>query len=313
MPSLSPTMTHGTISAWKRKPGDELKAGDVLCEIETDKASVGFDVQDDAVLAKILVQAHGPEIKCGEPIAITVEDLAAYEKFLSSPDQISLAVSTPPVASKSIETMTNSTHSPSNSGRTPLIKFIGKRILLSGTTTSSITAISTVSHAPVPISIKSTPSFTPSIHPVNDKYTDIPNSNMRKVIAKRLTESKATVPHLYSSIEIEIDELLQVRKQLKKDFDLNVSVNDLVIKSAALALRDVPQVNSKWDRLSNQVVPSPSIDISVAVATPNGNIQNIYTIFINIYIPLLTTNIITIIVSLCPQTLVEIYNSWVAG
>jgi pyruvate dehydrogenase E2 component (dihydrolipoamide acetyltransferase) len=75
-------MQQGTISAWLKQPGDELSAGDVMCEIETDKASVGFEFQDDAVLAKILVEAQGPEIKVGQPIALTVEDSAAYEEFL---------------------------------------------------------------------------------------------------------------------------------------------------------------------------------------------------------------------------------------
>ena len=92
LPALSPTMTHGTIAAWLRKPGEAVKAGDTLCEIDTDKASVGFEVQDDAVLALILQNAHGPELKCGSPIALTVEDAAAYEAFLKL-DPSSYAVS----------------------------------------------------------------------------------------------------------------------------------------------------------------------------------------------------------------------------
>mmetsp|Transcript_6201 Transcript_6201/g.5541 ORF Transcript_6201/g.5541 Transcript_6201/m.5541 type:complete len:329 (-) Transcript_6201:3679-4665(-) len=116
-----------------------------------------------------------------------------------------------------------------------------------------------------------------SIDKVNDRYIDIPNSNIRKVIAKRLTESKATVPHLYTSIECEIDELLSLRKSIKKDFDVNVSVNDLVIKSAALALRDVPEAFAKWNKNTLRAELSDSIDISVAVATPTGLITPIVT------------------------------------
>ena len=113
--------------------------------------------------------------------------------------------------------------------------------------------------------------------PINDKFIDIPNSNMRKVIAKRLTESKATVPHFYTSIECEIDELLAIRTTLKKSLDVNVSVNDLVIKAAAQALRDVQEANSKWNKASNSVTPGSAVDISVAVATPNGLITPIVT------------------------------------
>lgn len=113
--------------------------------------------------------------------------------------------------------------------------------------------------------------------PVNSKYTDIPNTNMRKIIAKRLTESKATVPHFYTSIECNIDDLMALRKQLRKDMDVNVSVNDLIIKSAALALRDVPEANAKWNRLTNKIEMSQGVDISVAVATPNGLITPIVT------------------------------------
>lgn len=117
--------------------------------------------------------------------------------------------------------------------------------------------------------------YIPLNEPVNNRFKDIPNNNMRKVIAKRLTESKATVPHLYVTAEINIDSLLSMRKQIKKEYDINVSVNDVVIKAAALALRDHPNVNSKWDKSAQQVVESPAVDISVAVATPNGLITPI--------------------------------------
>lgn len=111
-------------------------------------------------------------------------------------------------------------------------------------------------------------------------YTDIPNSNMRKVIAKRLTQSKQTVPHVYATISTEIDALLKYRSVLKKVNNINVSVNDIVIKAAALALRDVPEANAKWDNTRNAIdntTSSNQIDISVAVATPNGLITPILT------------------------------------
>lgn len=139
--------------------------------------------------------------------------------------------------------------------------------------TSSVVATSIAT--PVTVAV----SFTPSTEPVNSNFEDIPNSNMRKIIAKRLTESKRDVPHFYTTIEVEIDELMQLRAKLKKTYDLNVSVNDLIIKAAAAALRDSPRVNSKWDaklKAANET-GSASVDISVAVATPNGLITPIVT------------------------------------
>ncbi|RYY84704.1 hypothetical protein EON63_08655, partial [archaeon] len=104
-----------------------------------------------------------------------------------------------------------------------------------------------------------------------------PNSNMRKVIAKRLTESKARVPHFYVSVDCLLDDVLTLRNTLKTQFQVNVSVNDVVIKAAALALRDMPEVNAKFNVASGAVEGSAGVDISVAVATPNGLITPILT------------------------------------
>lgn len=311
MPSLSPTMTHGTISTWLMKPGDKLGPGDILCEIETDKASVGYEVQDDGVLAKILVEAKGSELKVGEPIALIVEDEAAYKIFLTlpadasaytSPSNASDSTSSAPPAGVNTTAGVEVRLSPAarhmvESLSLDISKVIGtskggiisksdlleqaiknKPAIAKHTATAAtahVQAVAPAAHVSVSPSAP-VPSVSLSTEPVNDKYTDIPNSNMRKVIAKRLTESKATVPHFYTTIECEIDNLLALRKVFKKDFDVNVSVNDLVIKSAALALRDVPRVNAKWDKVTCSAGPSGGdIDISVAVATPNGLITPI--------------------------------------
>lgn len=325
MPSLSPTMTHGTISAWKKAPGDQLRPGDILCEIETDKASVGFEVQDDGVLAHILVSAHGPELKCGEAIAYTVDDVESYAAFVAAGSVIpttpvTAAPVTVPQATTPAAALAASTAVPTASP-VPLSKqrlspaarhivdsqrldtsrvhgtakggIISKSDIVlaiqAGLAVSSKVAVPAVSQTVSPVAAAPTPAATSTVQiaspvrqpplslgdPVNSRFTDIPNSNMRKVIARRLAESKATVPHFYTSMEVEIDELLKLRKTLKKDLDVNVSVNDLVIKSAALALRDWPQVNSKWSTKTNSVEPSAAVDVSVAVATPSGLITPI--------------------------------------
>jgi pyruvate dehydrogenase E2 component (dihydrolipoamide acetyltransferase) len=291
MPSLSPTMTAGTIASWKKQEGESLKAGDILCEIETDKASVGFEVQDDGVLAKILVQAQGSEIACGSPIALMVEDSAAYTAFLKlDPSEHGITSAAPPptttttaaAAGVAVASSASATH---NTGRTPLIKFLGKRSKLAAASADSKVSPASASHVSAVSAPSSSSPPRPSVQwveppagaPVNAFFTDIPNSNMRKVIAKRLTESKSTVPHFYVTIDCEIDELLAVRKALKASFDSNVSVNDLVIKSAALALRDMPQVAAKYNKATGKVEAGAGgvSDIAVAVATPNGLITPI--------------------------------------
>ena len=124
------------------------------------------------------------------------------------------------------------------------------------------------------------PAATPidvSIPPIttDSAYEDVPNNNMRKVIAKRLTESKSQVPHFYTTVQIELDAALALRKQLASNHDVKVSVNDLVIRSAALALRDVPEVNATYNPKTNTVSTHDTVDISVAVATPTGLITPI--------------------------------------
>jgi len=289
-------MTAGTIASWKKQEGESLKAGDILCEIETDKASVGFEMQDDGVLAKILVQAQGSEIACGSPIALMVEDSAAYSEFLkldpsehgiasaAAPQPVAAAPTTAAAAAAGVA-VASSASATHYTGRTPLIKFLGKRSKLAAASTDSKVSPASASHVSAVSAPSSSSPPRPSVQwvdpptgaPVNAFFTDIPNSNMRKVIAKRLTESKSTVPHFYVTIDCEIDELLAVRKALKASFDSNVSVNDLVIKSAALALRDMPQVAAKYNKATGKVEAGPGgfSDIAVAVATPNGLITPI--------------------------------------
>lgn len=329
MPSLSPTMTHGTISLWKASPGSELNAGDVLCEIETDKASVGFEMQESCVLAKILVPAQSSETLVGHPIALTVEDAAAYALFLKADPSnykhlegagVSVEAGSNSVASTApvVATAQVPGAAPTNGPQllSPAARHMaqskglntqavvgtakGGRISKSDLVLALKAGVATVDvtsqkHAPgvqqaaapahIPAAAAaSSSSVAPVVvatsqAPVNSHFKDIPNSNMRKVIAKRLTESKATVPHFYTSIECEIDALMALRKTFKKDMELNISVNDLVIKSAALALRDVPEANSRWNKQSGSIDASTSkqVDISVAVATPNGLITPILT------------------------------------
>jgi pyruvate dehydrogenase E2 component (dihydrolipoamide acetyltransferase) len=269
-------------------------------------------MQDESVLAKILVGAQTQEVKVGDAIAITVEDQDAYSAFLkldpsvymkgksstpapSSPaPPASPAPTTPAAVTKAVDH--NLRISPaarhilrSHNLDAEKIKGTGKKgMILKEDVTAAIRGVSPApsqlppaSRSEVPaqaqVSTSSSSSSSTISTPVNDRFKDIPNNNMRKVIAKRLTESKANVPHFYTSIECNVDSVLSLRKKLKKDYDLNISVNDFVIKAAALALRDVPEANARWSTALGKVIESNGVDISVAVATPNGLITPILT------------------------------------
>ncbi|CAM9737406.1 unnamed protein product [Chrysoparadoxa australica] len=352
MPALSPTMEAGTITDWKMAPGDEVAPGDVLCEVETDKATVAYEMQDDGVLAKILAPAGGGELKVGSPMAITVDDMEDYQLFLAADEQGKIMV--PGEVSSGAEPVEASAAAPAAAGtqaaaavvegRTVPLEYLfspaarhmaqskgvdassiagtgkGGRItksdlvhaLNSGKTfptLGSAPAVAAASDhatnpavaiagagapapapapasAAVPSATASPPAAAPQprshlmnfdFGPVSSKgsFIDIPASQITKVIARRLTESKATVPHYYVSVECEIDSLLGLRKKLATEADTKVSVNDLVIKSAALALRDVPEVNASWSPKGRKI--NDSIDVSVAVATPAGLITPIVT------------------------------------
>ncbi|CAM9958638.1 unnamed protein product [Phaeothamnion confervicola] len=138
--------------------------------------------------------------------------------------------------------------------------------------TGAVTAAAAAA-APVPAAVASAAHAAAPIMTAEGGFTDIPANNVRKVIAKRLTESRASVPHVFVSIECEIDALLALRKKLQKEHDVKVSVNDVIIRSAGLALRDVPEANAKWTKKGVEM--SKAIDISVAVATPSGLITPI--------------------------------------
>jgi len=273
-------------------------------------------MQDEGVLAKILVEASGNELACGEPIALIVDDKEAYATFLTmDPSSYSTSpspsvVAPPTSASEStIPQNSKSKHARFSPAAKHMIQsaglsvsdasskivgtakhgLISKSDVVLARSSGSLkqAATSAPSAAPTVVAVLaavSTPSSpAPSLSPtpagpVNERFTDIPNSNMRKIIAKRLAESKATVPHLYLTMECEIDSLLLFRQQLKKQLDVAVSVNDLVIKSAALALRDVPRANARWNAAAGSVQSGEGkVDISVAVATPNGLITPIVT------------------------------------
>ncbi|KAF1321880.1 Pyruvate dehydrogenase complex dihydrolipoamide acetyltransferase, partial [Globisporangium splendens] len=287
MPALSPTMTMGNISSWLKKEGEQLQAGDVLCQIETDKAVVDYEMQDEAVLARIVLPEGASDIPVGAVLAYTVEDMDTYES-LSASGALN-ALKDAPAASASSSAATAKEAAPAapaaaapapaaHQGRQPLIKFLGKRSLLSTADHANAAvpakpATPVAAAVPAPVSTPAAPAAAPVTE--TGDFTDIALSNMRKIIAKRLTASKVTVPHHYSSIDCEIDNIMKLRQKLKSAHSVKVSLNDFIIKAVALALRDVPEANCFFDVATKSVQPNKSVDISVAVATAAGLITPI--------------------------------------
>ena len=253
------------------------------------------------------------ELAVGLPIAVTVEDEEEYAKFLANPSnfeaKVSAAVTVSPTTTPAKSSTNVAPASVGTSGTDVRVSPAARHLIDTHNLNAMDIAVKSslpvrgnsvlvrkedvlrslsVSSAPVVVNI-SVPAVAPAHIPyaapaasTSTGFTDIPNNNIRKVIAKRLSESKQNVPHSYTTMECNIDTLLEFRKVLKKEFEINISVNDLIIKSAALALRDVPEANSRWDSAKQSVVApirsasgSAQIDISVAVATPTGLITPI--------------------------------------
>lgn len=307
-------MEAGTISSWKVQEGESFAAGDSLAEIETDKATIDFEAQDDGFVAKILVEAGSDEINVGVPIVVTVEeedDIDSFKDFVVDDDSGSGSASsevteeaavvqaseeTAPKVAKEHILMPSARHLSQSRGLDATgLKGSGKdgRVTKGDVLQAfkdgvelpplSVTAAKPAEVAvPAPSLSTPAPSTPPTIVPPGEvtiptittsgTYTDITNNNMRKVIARRLTESKSTVPHFYSTVEIELDNIFALRKKLAAK-DIKVSVNDLIIRGSALALRDVPEVNASYSK--NGVKMSDGVDISVAVSTPGGLITPI--------------------------------------
>src|SRR5271165_1358875 len=304
MPALSPTMTEGNLAKWLKKEGDEVHSGDVLAEIETDKATMEVEAVDDGQIGKILVPEGAQGIKVNEPIALLLgegEDASALEKFAVPVPQPAPVVQ-PSVASVQLVPATPAVPARERgNGRifaSPLARRMAQQAGLdlgairgSGPQGRIVksdveAALSPVRAAPAAASART--GVVPQPAPAgpalskervaalagNPAYTERPLNAMRRVIARRLTESKQTVPHFYLTIDCEIDALLKIRTELNaKSEAYRISVNDFVIRAAALALRQVPAANASWS--DDAILLWDTVDIAVAVALDDGLITPI--------------------------------------
>ncbi|CAN4126489.1 unnamed protein product [Withania somnifera] len=299
MPALSPTMNQGNISKWRKKEGDKIEVGDILCEIETDKATLEFESLEEGFLAKILAHEGSKDVAVGQPIAITVEDENDIEAVRTSSSSsgsgsnvikeeksdhhdATAEVRTHPTGFNRIspaakvlimEHGLDASSIPASGPRGTLLKGDVLAALKSGKGSTNNSSIRKATPSPPQVDQKATPTDSLELKSdgqQKDSYEDLPNSQIRKVIAARLLESKQSTPHLYLSTDVILDPLLSFRKELKENYDVKVSVNDIVIKVIATALKNVPEANAFWDDGKGEVVLCDSVDISIAVATEKG-------------------------------------------
>ena len=320
MPALSPTMETGTLAKWTVAVGDTVRSGDVIAEIETDKATMEVEAVDDGVMASILVDAGSEGVAVGTPIGRLAEDGEALDEVAAAPaaaaptpaavepaapapappapapapalaetapqqpaapQRPAAAVTRAPVASSAAQ----------KAGRifaSPLARRIAAErgvdlAALSGSGPYGRILRRDVEAAEISASPVAASAIQPEIQPeiqpairsaagpaIQGDSTTEPNSQMRKIIAARLQESKATAPHFYLTVDCEIDTLLESRRQMndRAPEGVKISVNDLIIRAAAMALIKVPKANASWEGDNTRLFSHA--DIAMAVAVDGG-------------------------------------------
>jgi len=284
MPAVAPSMTEGNIVRWAKKPGDTVRQGEILLELETDKAVVEVEAQHDGVLGAILVPEGTNGVKVDTVIALLAakgEDPASLAAAAGAPKAAAPAASPTAGAAASPAARAQVPAAPGTGGRifaSPLARRIATDLNVDLARVSGSGPNGRVLKADVEAASRAgaaAPAVAPVIAPVpapapgGPAYEDIPHSNTRRVIAQRLSDAKRSVPHFYLTIDCDVDALLSARKQANEMIEgLKLSVNDLVIKAVAMALRKVPAANAAWTE--NAIRRFRDVDVAVAVAAPSG-------------------------------------------
>ena len=288
MPALSPTMEEGTLAKWLVKEGDTVESGDVMAEIETDKATMEFEAVDEGVIGKIIVPEGSTGIKVNEIIAILLEDgedssdieTNDAENKQDVVDIIKNDEKIPVVKSEK----TGLSSSKERIFATPLARRIAKstnvdlanikgsgpygRIVKADVQSNNVNALE---KTPITQITSSVTSETIKTMYKDREFAEIPLDGMRKVIANRLTEAKQTIPHFYLRKSVNLDKLLIVRSEMNTgliDQGIKISVNDFIIKASSLALQDIPQANVVWAQ--DRILQMTSSDVAVAVSVEGG-------------------------------------------
>jgi len=303
MPALSPTMEEGTLAKWLVKEGDTVSSGDLLAEIETDKATMEFEAVDEGVVGKILVPEGTDNVKVGTVIAVLVEDgeavpadagVAAESKAPAPRADAPAAKPEPASAPRPEPEVARTAPAPAaSSGDRVKASPLARRIAAqAGVDLSAVTGsgpngrivkadLAGAKPAAAAPQTAAAPAAAPAPAPVAAQDFGIPHeaeklSNIRKTIARRLTESKQQIPHIYLTVDVRLDALLKLRGELNKALEssgVKLSVNDLLIKALAKALVACPKCNVQF--AGDQLLKFKRADISVAVSIPTGLITPI--------------------------------------
>jgi pyruvate dehydrogenase E2 component (dihydrolipoamide acetyltransferase) len=300
MPALSPTMEEGTLAKWLVKEGDVVKSGQILAEIETDKATMEFEAVDEGIMGKILIAEGTAGVKVNTPIALLIEEGQSAEAEVATPAAKAAPVAAA-VAAVAAPVAAPVAVAPARTGARVFASPLARRIAadrgidltqVAGTgphgrivksdvegakaTAAPAAAVATPVAASAPIAAAASMPTGMSADTVMKIYADrayeeVPLDGMRRTIAARLTEAKQTIPHFYLRREVRLDNLMAFREQLNKQLEtrgVKLSVNDFIIKACALALQAVPNANAVWagDRML-RLKPS---DVAVAVAIDGG-------------------------------------------
>lgn len=276
MPALSPTMTEGTLARWLKAEGDTVEPGDVIAEIETDKATMEVEAVDEGVLAKILVEGGAQGVAVGATIAVLAEegeDVSVYQ----APESTTAAAEPEAAPTQKDTPQEAPTVAPAEPGRKVAASPLARRIAQDkGLDLATIQGsgprgrivkrdMEGATPAPAPL-----PAATTGAAP-----TQIPHTTMRRVIAQRLSESKATIPHFYVDADCQLDALLAARATInaRADGAYKISVNDFIVRASAAALMAVPAAHVAWG--ADALTQFHSADIAVAVTTDGGLITPI--------------------------------------
>jgi len=299
MPALSPTMEEGTLAKWLVKEGDTVKSGDVMAEIETDKATMEFEAVDEGVIGKILIPAGTEGVKVNTAIAVLLLD-GESAGAASAPNAAAPAAAAPaPVATAPVAVPVAAAPSLKTEGTRVFASPLARRIAADkGLDLTAVTGsgphgrivkadVETAQPKPAaaPVVAPAAPAAKPATSGMptgpsteavlkmyaDRKYEEVKLDGMRKIIAARLTEAKQTIPHFYLRRDIKLDALLAFRAELNAQLEarkVKLSVNDFIIKSCALALQQVPDANAVW--AGDRILKLKPSDVAVAVAIEGG-------------------------------------------
>ena len=296
MPALSPTMEEGTLAKWLVKEGDKIQSGDLIAEIETDKATMEFEAVDEGIIGKLLVSEGSEGVKVNSPIAVILDDgeeLKVNETadLVVDTEHTKLEITKEEVVENKEPSMNVIQNSNTRIFATPLARRLARekgvdlgnisgsgphgRIVKTDILDVNVSSVDTnqvsLKNPVLKTNVQKADGSSITNLYADREFKEIPLNNMRKTVASRLTEAKQNVPHFYLRKEARIDELLQVRARLNAHLaekNNKLSINDFIIKSCALALQSVPTANAIW--AEDKILQLKPSDIAVAVSVEDG-------------------------------------------